>query len=396
MAVYPSVTLTFNFMYTADAYFLAMLMAVLAAWLICMDKWLLRILGGILCGLSMGIYQAYLSVTLILVLLWLIKQALMVRENVTWHVIGIAVSLIFAAVFYVTMLIYRLAGGQLDSYQGIAESTLLHSPKWYASRLIGCFQDTVQIFIADAFENKYVGFAIAVIWAITLLLLLGHMAGAIKKKQFASVIYGCLGIVSMPIAVYCLKLLSNGIWYYRLMLESVAFVWLLPIMVLDERLKEKSGQNRWNRAISLLMAACLLCNLWNYVIVDNISYFASALANKKTFALAERILDRMEQTEGYDESQYVWFCGNVEKAEYEDIRFQRKSVISNGIIPNSGENMVGYIRNFLGVDHEILRDTELIERIRGTAEFRKMPMWPKPGCIQVIGDTMVVKLGEEN
>ena len=396
LAVYPSVALTLNFMYTADAYFLAMLMAVLAVWLICMEQWFPRILGGILIGCSMGIYQAYISVALVLFLLWIVKHALMKKESVTGKVRGMAVSMVIAAGVYVMALRDRLGNQQLDSYQGIAQSTLLHPPVWYAKRVIGCFLDIVQAFVSDAFENRYVGVAIAVIWGITMIKVLSYVVDTARKKQVVSVIYGCLSIVMMPVAVYCLKLLSDGVWYYRLMLESIAFVWLLPIIVLDEDLVVATHCNRWNRVVSFLIVGSLLCNLWNYVIVDNISYFASSLANKKTYALAERILDRIEQTDGYDESEYVYFHGNIEKKDYEDVRFLGKSVIGNSVIPNSGVNYFGYIRNFLGISHKILDNEERIEEIRESKEFQRMPAWPAVGCTELIGDVIVVKLGKED
>lgn len=53
------------------------------------------------------------------------------------------------------------------------------------------------------------------------------------------------------------------------------------------------------------MTVCYLANLWNYAIVDNISYLASSVAYEKSFALTERIVDRMEQTKGYEDFPFV-------------------------------------------------------------------------------------------
>lgn len=46
LVVYPSVAKTFNFMYAADAYFLAMLLAAAAAWMMTREKWYYGIFGG--------------------------------------------------------------------------------------------------------------------------------------------------------------------------------------------------------------------------------------------------------------------------------------------------------------------------------------------------------------
>lgn len=64
-------------------------------------------------------------------------------------------------------------------------------------------------------------------------------------------------------------------------------------------------RGRWSKAISAVMTVCYLANLWNYAIVDNISYLASSVAYEKSFALTERIVDRMEQTKGYEDFPFV-------------------------------------------------------------------------------------------
>ncbi|MCM1185642.1 MAG: glucosyltransferase domain-containing protein [Lachnoclostridium sp.] len=80
IGVYPSVVCTFTYMYTADAYMLAMLTAAFAAWAMVSDNWKKRLGGSVLLGVGMGIYQAYLSFTMLLLLIWLIKRVLIEKE----------------------------------------------------------------------------------------------------------------------------------------------------------------------------------------------------------------------------------------------------------------------------------------------------------------------------
>lgn len=54
LSVYPTVARIFNFMYAADAYFLAMLMAACAAYLMLKDKWRFWVIGGGRTGLFYG------------------------------------------------------------------------------------------------------------------------------------------------------------------------------------------------------------------------------------------------------------------------------------------------------------------------------------------------------
>ena len=82
LGVYPSVVSTFMYMYTADAYYLAMLLSSVAAMLILSSRWRRRLAGSVLLGFSIGIYQAYLSVALVLCVLWLIQHLIMERKSI--------------------------------------------------------------------------------------------------------------------------------------------------------------------------------------------------------------------------------------------------------------------------------------------------------------------------
>ena len=72
MAAFPCLGYTFLYMFTASAYCLAILLAVLAVCLVKKGGWLRTLAGVVLLALSMGIYQAYaaVAVALSLLILW--------------------------------------------------------------------------------------------------------------------------------------------------------------------------------------------------------------------------------------------------------------------------------------------------------------------------------------
>lgn len=392
LAIYPTVAKTFNFMYAADAYFLAMLLAVAAAWLMCMKKWRFKFLGGMLLGLSMGIYQAYLSVTLVLLLLWIAKHTLLKHENIIKYVGGIIISLMFAAGVYVVGLVYRLDGEKLSSYQGISDSTLIHPLSWYFKQFINSFKDIIKVMVSDVYENEYILIMVIIIWTITILYIIWSIVDLLRKRMISCALYGSLAILLIPIAVYCLRLLSAGVNYYSLMFESIAFVWVLPIMFIEEI---GIGQKKsLNKLLMVIMIICYLCNLWNYAIVDNISYLASSVAYEKSYALSERIVDRIEQTEGYENMEYIYFYGDVETEKYEDIRFNNKSVNGNKIIPYSNIPYTFFINIYIGGNYKVLNNKERMNEIQESLEFKNMPVWPMAGCTKMIDNVMVIKLGD--
>lgn len=82
-AVAPNISATLTFFYCSDAYTLGMLLATLAVYIMRKyenKKWPILI-SGLLIALAMGMYQTYLSVTMVLVIATLIVDVLNNREK---------------------------------------------------------------------------------------------------------------------------------------------------------------------------------------------------------------------------------------------------------------------------------------------------------------------------
>ena len=75
LVTFPALTATFAYLYTADGYMLAFLLSVLAAHLTKKYKWGF-VPGAICLACSIGSYQAYLAVTVVMCLLSLIMMCL--------------------------------------------------------------------------------------------------------------------------------------------------------------------------------------------------------------------------------------------------------------------------------------------------------------------------------
>lgn len=127
IGVYPSIMYTFTYMFAADAYCLAMLMATAAAYLIVGDNWKKRLIGGAILGFAIGIYQAYLSFAMLLIILWLVSQALFHKKNIWGNALWALGSGIFGGVFMLPVyisdwmerncLLIRVSGKQVSSIQ---------------------------------------------------------------------------------------------------------------------------------------------------------------------------------------------------------------------------------------------------------------------------------------
>ena len=136
-AVAPNISATLTFFYCSDAYLFAMLLATLAVFLMKKyenKKWPI-FLGGICIALAMGMYQTYLSVTMVLALATLIFDLFQKREikqvlrNLLRYVI---MGIIGVAVFYLLAhLNLALKNLHVSDYSGANEigiATILNIP----------------------------------------------------------------------------------------------------------------------------------------------------------------------------------------------------------------------------------------------------------------------------
>ena len=121
---FPTVVSSFAYMYTADAYLLAFLLATLAVYLTwCVKKW--GTIAGMVClAFAMGIYQAYATVVIVLVLLYIIRQFVIekldfleaVRKDLKYLGMLVGGAVLYAVILKITLIRYNIT---LPGYQGI-------------------------------------------------------------------------------------------------------------------------------------------------------------------------------------------------------------------------------------------------------------------------------------
>ena len=127
MAAFPCLGYTFLYMFTASAYCLAILLAVLSVWLAQKGGWPRSLAACLLLALSMGIYQAYAAVAVSLSVLAVLRACLDHRAN--WkgtlrlglHLMGVLAA--GAALYYgLLQLFLSVKGLELLSYLGMSQA----------------------------------------------------------------------------------------------------------------------------------------------------------------------------------------------------------------------------------------------------------------------------------
>ena len=144
---------------------------------------------------------------------------------------------------------------------------------------------------------------------------------------------------------------------------------------------------------ALVLAFC-------YCVTDNIAYSNLRKRYEKTYAYCIRLLDRIEQTEGYYPGIPVAMVGVVGYTQFPvtDITLPVTSNMigmSGDVLLYTGDNYEVFIRNYLGATLNIL-PAEAMADMYESEEYVAMDSFPGPDSVRVIDGILYVKTENTN
>jgi hypothetical protein len=348
----------------------------------------------------MGTYQAYLPFAILLC----IYEVLLIfagdgQGAKSWRQkLGEALRYLYMGVlgvilYYVILRVLLLVQGkELASYQGISGmdggegrfslETILHMYRDFASFSVK----------GNVIFNNFYSLAACVVLvcaAVFVFVRLGLQRKWWKCPAFFVII--ALAAVILPAATNVVLLISPEVTYHLLM----RYQWVVFLILFLAFVSRFGGEGRWGNMAQwcALLAASVL--VFNYAVTDNIGYSNLQKRYEKTYAYCVRLLDRIEQTEGYYQGIPIAMVGVVGYNPYPvtDITL---SVTSNMIGLNgdtllyTGENYQVFMQNYLGATLNIMSPEEM-EDIYFSQEYIEMESFPAESSIKVVDGIMYIK-----
>lgn len=426
LAANPVVTSIFAYMYTADGYMISLLFSVLAAYLCLKKKGLSgSLLGGLCLAVSLGFYQAFLSVTIIIMLFYLFRMLYtseydmkeigkMTGRCLLSGVTGIAVYAIGV------MIVWRIGEQQAASYMGMdsAGSTGIHG---LLQAVIDCYVDFARFYIVRWELNRYNSMNVLMF----LLTLITWLVLVTKRKLWKKPVRVALMAFLfplMPFVCHIFEFASAGVSYTSTSMEySLALIYLLLLIMWSDMRLSVSAQNtniekpedskeaadlterfRWTdlqywrkHYLSMLSVVLLLCISFHFTVIANRSYYSMNNANTKVEMLLNRLVMRMEMKEGYHEDMEVAIFGSCyETPEYVPAAPIMSGVVSNIFLSRDNE-YISMMNHYLSTDYE-RAGFETMCRIAATEDFATMEPWPSEDSIRIIDGIMVLYLSDTN
>lgn len=406
--VAPNTSATLTFFYCSDAYIFGMLLATLAIYIMRKneDKNWPIFLGALFLALAMGMYQTYLSVTMVLAISTLIIDVLNNKETkevfinlLKYVLIGIVGLVLFYVFSHITLLYKNL---QISNYSGandIGISTLLSAPKLlqeaYESFFNYYFNDNM---IPNTIWNTNIWYSI-----IFVIMLISLIYIIIKNKVYKKLLSILLIVILVLIAPVCFGIIEvtvPDVDIHILMACSMIYIFPIFFKVLEILPKEKIS-----KIFKYIVVISSLFIAWNYIWQDNASYISIQTMQNQAVNTANRLVTHIEELDEYTPDMPVLILGGLENNQYlnrDNTSIESKKLYDRtwGFISDKSTIWWGNLDSwkkmfyeYIGVNLNLVNERDYAEIIE-TKEYKNMKYYPEKDSIKVIDDTIVVKLSD--
>lgn len=397
---------TATYLYETDFNSLAYLAAVMAAWLWRKHPSLpSSVLASLLVMFSIGIYQAFVSITVTLIIMVCLIDLFRGRDTMEVFRSGIrgVIILLCGGILYFLSgkIIYAVTGISGEARTDVFNFSGIDNPiRFYILLVIRTYHHFADCLHHSAYPDtiQTVITVMEVLLVISLLWALVRM----KKKELFRYLLIALLLMVLPFAMDVTFFLARGTDVHDLMIYAIWLLWLFfPIFVsrvcMDNDFVAPL-QCTLLRHISLVLVTVVLLN---NVLLANSVYNKKRVEAESTMSVMTRVLSLIEQHEDYVYKETpVAFIGTTNAygtlPGYENARqiigVQDSTAINTDYSLELVNLFASYFRNILNYPL-VFCDNNTHYALSTSQEVADMPAFPEKDCIRMIDGVLVVKMG---
>ena len=398
---FPTVTSVMMYNYVADGYSIAFFFSTIGALFMTKEK-PKYILSAILIALATGIYQAYITVTIMLVLLKLIDE--MIFHNVTFVTILKKAALMLlsgvvgVAVYGIVLkIILAVSSVELLDYQGVNTAASLSSLD-----LAGSLYVIKETFLKCFFDlSKGLNIHVTLNCFVLLFTALYYLKSIVKGRLYKNPVNILMIVILCVMLLFgagALAFVNAGIDYHSLMLMGYSVFYLFFLLIYERGTECHDKRTAVKCWIVLLTAAAIILN---QIVIANVSYHKAQIAYEKSYGVLMRIADRIEQTPGAEDCDKILVIGALDNSEeYSADIMLNITGITDGFIIRADDETVGQsvlissLNDYCDKNYKFVSGEEKKEIIQ-RKEVKSMDEWPKENCVAIMENTIIIKLDAE-
>ncbi len=395
---FPALASTFAYVFTLDGYMLALFLAVLSVLLT--KKYKYGFAAGAVClAFSLGTYQAYLPFAILLCIysiLICMMESGSVKEKIKAILNYLYMGVLGGGLYLVILrILLKVQGKELASYQGINGMSTGNAAQ--SAGLLATVKEMYIDFVTFSlkgnvvFNNFFSGAALLLLAAVAVFVLcrLCFLRKWWKNPLFF-VIIGLLAL-GVPIATNIILVISPDVTYHLLM----RYQWVVYPILLLAFCERYAGEGKPVPFVQWGLLCAGVVMVFNYSVMDNIAYSNLQKKYEKTYAYCIRLLDRIEQTEGYYQGIPVAMIGVVSDSEYPSTDITGE--VTGGMIGIGGDSLLytganyqAFMKHYLGATLNFV-DPEVMTEIYYSEEYMEMDSFPGPDSTRVVDGVLYVK-----
>lgn len=394
-----------GFLYELDFNMFALLCAVLAA---CAWKrgGKALLLSPLFALVALGIYQSYVSVTVVLMMVCSMCALVKSYDADTKRIAlkglgGIGALLCGAALYAACLAVLSLGFGvSLDSKAANSLTGLTSAGDYLSPRTIKeVYSFTLSRWLnlrgvrvtVTAFGKSFPNVISAVCFVLLALIPTVPVYMAFKKRvKPLNLLLAAVLCALLPVGTSFLWILTGG-YMQHLMMFSLWTVWLIPILLIETDGFDKSFKPRLKTAVKAVAFGCLAVIIAANVKTANAACVKKDLERSATLSVITDVSRLIHDAEGYTagETEVVFFGnynGGARLSGFEELYGMFGNTCN--LATPAGTSVEKYYRFVL---NEKFKSGYQTEEIRNSSEFAAMPCYPDRGCVGYVDGVLVVK-----
>lgn len=403
------IALDATYSHTADVYMLALMLNIAAAWLCLRGKRRVPsvLAAVVLLVISTGLYQAYLQVFTALTMVWALLRLLKTDDRAIPEAVArcaqsflalmLAMALFFVG-YYVVMAVTGVEAvskansiGGMKVLSGAALVDMVKTTWKMPLRQLGRLQGRI---------------APLARMLTAVVLMTGAAATIFTARRSRVSAWQALGmavlVLLLPFGMNWICLFCSGVVHDLMMYAYI--VPLLAALAANERawnlaLADEGKQiGKKTRAAACVLPLAVLTLLFDRGIYANQIYLKKDLEYDATLSVMTRVVDRIEQVEGYIPGETpVEFLGDILRSQ---LAMTRPAFAHLGSLTGTEENYAityadtfwMYLEDVMGYPIKRFRETKNEEQERVTDD---MPCFPDKDSVQMVDGVVFVKLAAQ-
>ena len=281
----------------------------------------------------------------------------------------------------------------LSGYQGIGSG----NEKTLMERISQIYKDfIVHTLKGNIMMQKGWLLALAVLLFIistTVLVKALYKAGSLKNIW--TYLCAVVAVIVLPVCFNVILIISPDVTYHSLMRYQWVLLPMIALVILDKHGTDICKGIKGQALVAWMGIVATIVIVFQYALICNIGYFNLEKKFEKTYSYCLRMLEQMEETEGYYHGMPVAMIGVV--GDHYLPSTDLTVNVTDSLIGVNGdylfytaENYQAFMKYYFGVNMELVPIEDMVEIIRDP-RYIELQVFPKPDSMKVVDGILYIR-----